>query len=376
VADSEPETSKDYSPPGQEYTEAKPEDKQPFRDGREHITGPMSDRWGTWMSTLTPIKDESTGRIIAVLGIDYNTRSWNNTILYEVSESIVLTILLLLTFFFLFIVRARNKSLAVEMNKQKQAQEELRKLNETLEERIAERTLQLENTNKELTIHMDEIEQFTYIASHDLQEPLRTLSNFAQLIREEYAGKLGEDGNRSIEFIYNAAGRMRELVSGLVEYSVLGKESVKTTVDCNKIVIDVLYDLEDSIRASGAQITVHGELPKLTGFSTELRLLFQNLVVNAIKFRNKDESPVITISAERRINEWLFKIADNGIGIDDKNKDKIFIIFKRMHNRRDYKGSGIGLAHCKKIVELHGGKIWVESAPGEGSTFMFTIPGA
>jgi light-regulated signal transduction histidine kinase (bacteriophytochrome) len=145
------------------------------------------------------------------------------------------------------------------------------------------------------------------------------------------------------------------------------------TVDCSKLVNDVLSDLEDSIRVSHAKITVQ-ELPIVNGYETELRLLFQNLITNAIKFQHTDNLPEINISAGISGNEWIFKIKDNGIGIEDKNKDKIFIIFKRMHNRNDYKGTGIGLAHCKKIVELHGGRIMVESKPGSGSTFIFTIP--
>ena len=500
MADSEPEDSKDYSPPGQEYTEATPEDRLPFKDGNDHFIGPLSDRWGTWISTLTPLKDESTGKIIAVLGIDYNTRSWDNTIFYEVIESIILSILLLLTLFSLFVVRARNKSLAVEIKenknavaeikkiesrfrsafelpligftitspekgwievnnwlqqmlgyshreleqmtwadlthpedlpadvtqfnriisgeidnyviekrfirktgeiiwtvmsagcvrnadhavdyfvaliqditKRKLAEENIRKLNETLEERIAERTLQLENSNKELAIRMNETEQFTYIASHDLQEPLRTLTNFTHIIKEEYSGKLDDDGNKYIEFIFNAAERMRELVTALVDFSILGKESTLTITDCNKIVSEVILDLDISIKACNARITVH-ELPRITAYATEMRLLLQNLVVNALKFRKKDAIPEITIAMEPGDKDWLFKIEDNGIGIDDKNKDKIFVIFKRMNNRNDYSGAGIGLAHCKKIVEMHGGRIWVESRPGEGSVFKFTIP--
>jgi signal transduction histidine kinase len=375
MADSEQENSKDFSPPGQEYTEASSEDMQPFINGRERITGPLSDRWGTWMSTLTPIKDDTTGKTMAVLGIDYNIKFWQKVFLIEVFESIILTILLLLTVLFLFIVIARNKALAIEVSNRKRGEEEIRKLNGTLEERIAQRTAQLESSNKELAVYTKEIEQYTYIASHDLQEPLRTLTNFTQLLLEEYQGKLDEDGNKYIDFINKAAARMRELVSGLVEYSILGKESLISNVDCNEIISLVLSDLDVSIKVNHANITVR-ELPRINCYETEMRLLFQNLVVNAIKFRKKNVTPEINISAENTGKEWIFKIEDNGIGIDEKNKEKVFIIFKRMHNRSDYKGAGIGLAHCKKIVELHGGRIWVESTFGEGSIFMFTIPNA
>jgi light-regulated signal transduction histidine kinase (bacteriophytochrome) len=166
---------------------------------------------------------------------------------------------------------------------------------------------------------------------------------------------------------------MKLLVKDLFEYSMLGKESVKTLIDCNNTVNTVLSDLEDLVNESNANISVQ-KLPTVNGYETELRLLFQNLITNAIKYQKKDVVPEIIISAERHEKEWLFSIKDNGIGIDHKHFEKIFIIFQRLHNRNEYEGTGIGLAHCKKVVEMHGGRIWVESAPGAGSAFMFTIP--
>ncbi|MFZ4520491.1 MAG: PAS domain S-box protein [Bacteroidales bacterium] len=267
----------------------------------------------------------------------------------------------------------RMIGMCLDITNQKMVETEIRSLNENLEKRIADRTQQLEHKNTELTFHVKEIEQFTYIASHDLQEPLRTLINFTNLIQKDYGGKLDEEGEKYISFISGSANRMRALVTGLLEYTLLGKECILTLVDCNKLVHEVLLDLSDSINQADPDITVQS-LPAINGYATELRLLFQNLINNAIKFRRKEVRPEITINAENRETEWLFSIADNGTGIKEQDKEKIFIIFKRMHRQKEYPGTGIGLAHCKKIVELHRGRIWVDSTPGSGSTFLFTIP--
>ncbi|HXB39687.1 MAG TPA: ATP-binding protein [Bacteroidia bacterium] len=225
---------------------------------------------------------------------------------------------------------------------------------------------------KELESKNKELEQFAYIASHDLQEPLNTITSFISLIEEENKNNLDADGKTYIGYLKESANRMTELITDILEYSRIGRKSQLETVDCNKIVEDVLGDMKATIAEAKAEIK-YTNLPTLKGYPVELRLLFQNLISNAIKFRKKNKVPVIEIDASKENEYFCFSVTDNGIGIDEKYNDKIFIIFQRLNNSREYEGTGIGLAHCKKIVELHNGKIWVESQSGNGSKFHFTL---
>jgi PAS domain S-box-containing protein len=234
------------------------------------------------------------------------------------------------------------------------------------ERRIAVYTQQLELKNKET-------EQFAYVASHDLQEPLRTITNYIGLFEEDFKGKLGEEGDMYLRFINGAANRMKVLIKDLLEYTRLENNSDKVAVDCNKMVQDILEDMNASIAETGASV-MYDPLPVIVGYFSRLKSLFQNLISNAIKFRKPDVPPVIKISVQDRDKEWQFSIHDNGIGLDQVYGEKIFLLFQRLHSRSEYSGTGIGLAHCKKIVELRGGKIWVESELGVGSTFHFTLP--
>jgi PAS domain S-box-containing protein len=227
--------------------------------------------------------------------------------------------------------------------------------------------------NKKLQLQNKELEQFTYLASHDLQEPLRTLISFSALIKEEYTDKLDEEFNQYIDFIYQSSNRMQELVKGLMDYSRIGKVKELATIDCSKILDEVLSDLSMVIKEKNAQITI-SKLPEIQGYPTEIRLVLQNLISNSLKFTKTGSIPEIDINAKELNDNWHFSIQDNGIGIDEKNISKIFKIFRRLHNRNQYEGTGIGLSHCEKIIDLHGGKIWVESKLGEGSIFNFTIP--
>lgn len=257
---------------------------------------------------------------------------------------------------------------------------EIQKMNFELEQKVRERieTLLkrealLAEQNRKLKEQNKELEQFTYITSHDLQEPLRSLVSFTELLQKEFAGTLDGNGNLYIDFISQSSRRMQALVKGLLDYSRIGRKKELVEVNCSQIVDEVLSDITLTITESKAKITV-GDLPQIKAYSTELRQLFQNLISNAIKFRKKEVLSEIQIFAQEQENDWLFSVQDNSIGIDPKDMNKLFVIFKRLHDRDEYDGTGIGLAHCKKIMDLHCGTIWVDSKLGEGSTFKFTIP--
>lgn len=219
---------------------------------------------------------------------------------------------------------------------------------------------------------LKEKERFVYIASHDLQEPLRTVSNFSLSLSTKYKNHLDDQGKKSLYFIVEATKRMSELIKGLLDYSRIETNRKTNFVDINKIIKDISADIQQIIKETNTKIDTT-LLPTIQGNDTELRLLFQNIILNAIKFRKKDEPPIINISCIKEEMHWTFSVTDNGIGMDPKYFKKIFIIFQRLHTLKKYPGTGIGLAHCAKIVEVHGGKIWVDSIPGVGSTFHFTI---
>ena len=233
------------------------------------------------------------------------------------------------------------------------------------QEEIAERTEELRRSNQEL-------EQFAYIASHDLQEPLRTVVNFTELFSERYGDKLDDRGERYVRHIVEGSKRMQALVRALLTYSRVssqGKEPV--AVDSQAILKSVCDSMHVTIQATGAEITWR-ELPAVLADEVQLAQVFQNLIGNAIKFCGRGR-PTIQISARRRKDGWVFAVQDNGIGIEKEHAGRLFQMFQRLHPRGTYEGSGIGLALSKRIVERHGGQIWFESEPGKGSTFYFNL---
>jgi PAS domain S-box-containing protein len=231
---------------------------------------------------------------------------------------------------------------------------------------------QIFNQNKKLKVQNKQLEQFTYIASHDLQEPLLTLTSFSELLLEEHSEHLNDEGKLFVEFINKSAMRMRALVSGLMDYARIGKREKVEEIDCNVLLENVIKDLSTKIALNKATITVD-PLPTIQGYSTYMRLLFQNIISNAIKFNNPGVDPIVYIQFSELEEEWLFAVTDNGIGIGKKHQEEIFTIFKRLNHQEQYEGNGIGLSHCKKIVDLHEGDLWVDSQVGQGSTFSFTI---
>ncbi len=217
-----------------------------------------------------------------------------------------------------------------------------------------------------------EMEQFAYIASHDLREPLLTIKNYAEILIEDCNKYLTENGRHYTESISKSANRMETPINGLLDYSMLSKVKQIQNVDCNEIMKEVQADLDLLITSTNTNI-IFKTLPILKAYPLELKLLFQNLIDNAIKFRRKDVIPEINITAQKIKDGWQFEVKDNGIGIEKNDQKKISIIFQRLHNRNEYPGTGKGLAHCKKITELHSGNIWIESKPGDFSSFYFTI---
>ncbi|MCU7493222.1 MAG: response regulator [Ignavibacteria bacterium] len=233
------------------------------------------------------------------------------------------------------------------------------------EDELKKTMVELERSNKEL-------EQFAYIASHDLQEPLRMVSNFTQLLGKRYSGRLDPDADTMINFAVDGAKRMQMLITDLLTFSRVTTRGMSfESVDLNEVLSSVEKNLQMTIKETGAEIK-SDHLPVVKADAVQMSQLFQNLISNAIKFRS-ERNPVVTIKAEASKGEWIFSVSDNGIGIDPQFKERIFVIFQRLHDMSEYPGTGIGLAICKKIVERHRGRIWVESESGEGSTFYFTL---
>jgi light-regulated signal transduction histidine kinase (bacteriophytochrome) len=230
----------------------------------------------------------------------------------------------------------------------------------------------LQRYSEDLQRSNKELEQFAYVASHDLQEPLRMVSSYTQLLAERYKDRLDDKAHKYIEYAADGAARMQGLINDLLEFSRIGMRGKPLELtDANAALDSARRNLTALIDESHALIT-NDKLPSIRADTSQLIVIFQNLIANAIKFCN-EARPQVHVSARDERRETVFSVRDNGIGIDIQYADKIFLIFQRLHTRQEYPGTGIGLALCKRIVERHGGKIWFESEPGKGSTFFFSI---
>ncbi len=240
--------------------------------------------------------------------------------------------------------------------------------------KMEELNASLQKRTKELTRSNKELEQFAFVTSHDLQEPLRMITSFLTQLEKKYGEQLDEKARRYIFYAKNGAKRMRQVILDLLEFSKMdADENKKTTIDVNKIVNEVLSQNKRMVEELNAVINVN-ELPVIQGFKPSIRQLFRNLIINALKYHQEGQSPNVFISSEETDKQWLFTVRDDGLGIDPAYHEKIFEIFQRLHNYEEFEGTGIGLAICKKAVQRHGGDIWIESQPGIGSTFYFSIP--
>jgi PAS domain S-box-containing protein len=261
----------------------------------------------------------------------------------------------------------------LDITDRKRAEQVLQQAKEDLEIKVQERTTELRQLNENLVRSNQELEQFAYVASHDLQEPLRAVTGYTQLLVQDYQERLDESAQEYTAYIVDGAKRMQQLIQDLLAYSRVGTRDLTfASTDCNVVLKQVLRNLQVAIAENNAAIVLDS-LPTVIADKNQLTQLFQNLIGNAIKFR-REAPPQIHISAELKDGEWLFRVQDNGIGMKSRYLDRIFEIFKRLHTRTEFPGTGIGLAICKKIVDRHSGRIWAESEPGIGTTFYFTIP--
>jgi light-regulated signal transduction histidine kinase (bacteriophytochrome) len=227
---------------------------------------------------------------------------------------------------------------------------------------------------EELRRSNEDLEQFAYAVSHDLQEPLRVVRSYLRLLEDRYSDQLESKAEEYVDHAVGSAERMKAMIEALLALSRVGtRGKAFAPTDCETVLENVLADLALMIEDAEAEVT-HDPLPTVMADEAQLAQVFQNLIANAIKFRREDVPPQVHVSAEPEGDEWVFSVADNGIGIDPEQADRLFQIFQRLHTREEYEGLGIGLALCRRVVERHGGRIWVESEPGEGSTFTFTIP--
>lgn len=473
LVDSEPPDSDDYSPPGQVYGEASDILLGTLTSGEENIEGPVTDRWGTWVSGLVPVKYPQNNTVVAVFGMDVDAADWNQKLVAAALPALAaMMVVLVLVLSFAVIQRRSDREkelISASREAIRDSEERLKTILDTIKTGVVlidentgiirdinktamamigaprenivgsecrryfhsldppnqpgsdtpeadesreqvlvntqgvripimhavtpvildgtrhdllafvditqqkENAQKLEEYSKNLERSNRELEQFAYVASHDLQEPLRMVISYVQLIERRYKGKLDENADLYIHYAVDGATRMQVLINDLLAFSrVASRGKPLEPTDSGKVLEDVLKYLKMAIEEKHVHLNI-GPMPVVMADPNQLGQVFQNLISNAIKF-NKSEDVQVSVTAEPEGDFWRFTVTDNGIGIEPQYYDRIFVIFQRLHGKAEYPGTGIGLAIVKKIVERHGGTIRVESEPGKGSRFTFTIP--
>lgn len=367
ILDSEPAVSKDCSPPGQEYTEAHKAYYQPFQDGKEYVIGPATDRWGTWVSVLVPIKDKNSGKTIAVYAMDFNSKKWNSILIHDVSESIILIVLLLATFILLFKIKSNNKILQEDIQKHKLTQEKLLLAKENAEESDRLKSAFLANM------------------SHEIRTPMNGIMGFAELLKKPNLSALEQQ--EFVNIIDHSGARMLNIINDIIDISKIEAGLMAVSIsetNINKQMEYIYTFFKPEADRKGVEIRMQNGLPlnqsTIKTDPEKIYAILTNLVKNAIKFTATGSIEFGYILKPLNSNpeqfELEFYVQDSGIGI---NKNQLNFIFERFRQasesmNRNYEGAGLGLSISKAFVEMLGGKIWVESEKEKGSTFYFTIP--
>lgn len=352
LVDAEPPDSKDYSPPGQVYTNPSNELLEIFQNGQAFVEGPITDKWGIWISGHAPIIDPDDGRILAIIGIDIDARAWKQTVSLYRWGSIGITLLLvsLVLVYFASLWRISR------------ANAERRFTADELERVVTE----LRDTNREL-------ESFSYSVSHDLRAPLRHIQGYSEALEEDYGDKLNSDGLQYLQRLRYATESMDRLVLGLLKLSRVSKQGLNIDkVNLSALAHDVIQELNKQYENKIYQTKVTENL-FCHGDARLLRTVLENLIANAYKYSSLTEQPLIEFGATEVEGQTAYFVKDNGIGFDMVHRDKLFEPFQRLHSAEEFEGSGIGLSTVARIIRRHKGRIWAEGKPNHGAVFYFTL---